>query len=86
MLVISLISFKTAFSAIQEEDDTLSVVICDLSGKLVRTLADEFQHQGSYLVEWDGTDNNYISVKPGIYISILIADDIKISQKLVLIR
>jgi hypothetical protein len=64
----------------------VKLYICDAGGKPVKMLADEEQLQGSCLFEWDGTDNGGIPVKPGIYISILIADGAMVQQKLVLIK
>jgi hypothetical protein len=45
----------------------VSVRIYSVSGKLVRTLVDEYKPAGRYDVVWDGRDNNGTTVTTGVY-------------------
>jgi hypothetical protein len=45
----------------------VSVRIYDVSGKLVRTLVDEFKTTGRYELSWDGRNNNGTTVTTGVY-------------------
>jgi len=48
-------------------DDQVSVRIFDVSGRLVRTLADRQFKAGEHDLVWDGTDNSGRSVARGVY-------------------
>jgi hypothetical protein len=48
-------------------DGPVSVVIYDVQGRRVRTLADGFKSAGSYEDEWDGRDDSGQQVTSGVY-------------------
>ena len=41
--------------------------VYDLSGRLVRTLADGERAAGEHVIEWDGRDDARISLAAGVY-------------------
>ncbi len=63
-----------------------SLRIYDPAGRLVRTLLDGPQPQGTYTVIWDGTDDRRQAVAGGIYFYQLRISDEIISRRVVLVR
>jgi hypothetical protein len=51
-----------------QEIENLSFKIYDLTGKLIKTVADAEMSQNEQLLEWDKTDANGNSVSRGLYI------------------
>ncbi len=49
-------------------DANVKVVIYDIMGRIVKTLASESKTSGSYQVTWDGTNSNGVRVTSGIYL------------------
>ena len=47
--------------------DRVSIGVYDLAGRLVRTLANEFQSPGRHLVTWDGRDEQGTRMSRGVY-------------------
>jgi len=64
------------------------LTICDIGGRLIRTLVDTRQHPGSYRVAWDGRDKGGESVSSGIYFARLMVSGIEFqkARKIVLLR
>lgn len=60
-----------------------SVQVHDLTGRLVRTLADGVQKPGRYLVRWDGKDNQGRLLGYGVYFCRLEAGGITATGKVV---
>jgi hypothetical protein len=73
-----------AFSVRQEGPVELRVY--DVSGSLVRTLADGVFEPGSYDRAWDGKDNAGRPVASGVYFARLTAESENVNRKLVLVR
>jgi hypothetical protein len=63
-----------------------SVQLCDLAGRVVRTLANGQQKPGSYSVRWDGRDNAGRTLAAGVYFCKFSAGDYRATQKLVVQR
>jgi hypothetical protein len=61
--------------------DTVSLVITDLNGKVVKTLCNESKSAGTYDIILTSDD-----VPQGVYLMILKADSTKISRKIILLR
>lgn len=59
------ISYKIKNS--NNQPDSVNVSIYNIDGELVRTLINDFQESGEYQSEWDGKDENDVSVESGIY-------------------
>ena len=63
-----------------------SVQVCDLAGRVVRTLANGQQMPGKYSVRWDGRDGIGRGLANGIYFCRLAAGSYLATEKLVLQR
>jgi hypothetical protein len=63
-----------------------SVQVCDLAGRIVRTLANGQQQPGSYSVHWDGRDTHGRELANGVHFVRLTAGDYSGTEKLVLQR
>jgi hypothetical protein len=64
----------------------VSVQVCDLAGRIVRTLANGQQKPGSYSVHWDGGDASGRELANGVHFVRLTAGDYSGTEKLVLQR
>lgn len=62
------------------------VQICDLSGRVVRTLVNSVQSAGTYTLVWDTKDHKGHEVPAGVYFCRFAAGDYRKSIKLVLNR
>ncbi len=62
------------------------LIVYDLHGRRVRTLADEWQESGSHRYAWDGTDDLGVEVSSGIYLYRMIAGDEVSIRKMTLLR
>jgi hypothetical protein len=54
------------------EDANLTVAVYDMLGRLVKTLASGVHASGGHILEWDGTDQNGVTVDAGIYFARMI--------------
>jgi hypothetical protein len=64
----------------------VSLKIFDVSGKLVRTLVDEYEGVGSHVALWDGKDGSGKAVASSIYFYELRAGDYRQTKRMVLLR
>jgi len=62
------------------------VQICDISGRVVRTLVNSVQRPGKYALHWDAKDNSGRTVANGIYLCRFSAGEYRRNLKLVLQR
>lgn len=62
------------------------LIISDLLGREIRTLIEEKQEIGEYLVQWDGLNNADQSVSSGIYLCTLISGNLIKNIKIILLR
>ena len=69
-----------------DRDCRASLRVFDVSGRLVRTLADGPQAAGRYIVPWDGKDDSGKLTAPGVYSYLLENDRQSASRKMVLLR
>ncbi|MCD6440672.1 MAG: T9SS type A sorting domain-containing protein [Candidatus Marinimicrobia bacterium] len=60
--------------------------IYDLKGRLVKTMIDCIQKEGSYSVEWNGSDANNRKVQSGIYFYEVKLDQFKTIKKMILLK
>ena len=63
-----------------------SVRVCDLAGRVVRTLVNSEQQPGRYSATWNGTDDRGRELARGVYFCRFIAGDYRATEKLVLQR
>ena len=69
-----------------ERSANVSLKIYDLSGRLIRTLAQGMQQAGYKLIQWDGRDMNGQSVSSGSYIYKLQSGNTSVSKRMMLIK
>ncbi|TKJ42995.1 hypothetical protein CEE36_05785 [candidate division TA06 bacterium B3_TA06] len=60
--------------------------VYDISGKLVKTLAEGSHDAGAHSVIWDGKDERGIHVSSGVYFYMLSTDDQRQTNKMLLLR
>ena len=60
--------------------------IFNSKGQLIRTLVNDFQQTGNYLITWDGTNHLGNKVSSGIYFYCLSTEEFKEQKKMELIR
>jgi len=63
-----------------------NLVVYNLMGQKVRTLADDHLAPGVHSIEWDGTDESNRTVASGIYFYRLVAGDVVLSRKMSLLK
>jgi flagellar hook assembly protein FlgD len=63
-----------------------SVRVCDLAGRVVRTLVNSEQQPGRYSVTWNGHDDRGRELARGVYFCRFTAGDYRATEKLVLQR
>ncbi|MBN2093481.1 T9SS type A sorting domain-containing protein [candidate division KSB1 bacterium] len=68
------------------EDEFTQILIYNIRGELVRTLAEEKKAPGKYSLVWDGRDNNGCSLSSGIYFIQMHAGDFHSSQKALMLK
>jgi len=64
----------------------VTLTVYDLMGRKVKTLVNKTMEQGTYEMEWNGTNNNGHQVASGVYIYRLKAGNVVKSKKMTLIR
>ncbi len=68
------------------EPQPVSVVIYDIAGKRVRTLADGYQSAGSYEVVWDGCDDAGTRLSSGTYFYTVNAGNQTVTKQMILLK
>ncbi len=66
--------------------DQVEICIYNLSGQKVRTLVNEGQHPGTYVISWDGFDDIGLKTSSGIYFFRMQARNFVEVKKLILIQ
>ena len=64
----------------------VTVRIIDMTGRTVRTLADEMESAGTHRITWDGRDDNGIELPSGQYLCNIEVDGKKTTQKMMILR
>jgi hypothetical protein len=67
-------------------NEQVSLIIYSFSGSLIQTLVSRYCSAGKYTLTWDGTNYTGARVPNGIYFYILMADNQKISKKMIYLR
>lgn len=65
---------------------SVRVAVFDLNGRLVRTLVDEQLDAGLHRMQWQGLDNNGMSVGSGTYLVMIRGRDQALTHKLTLLK
>ncbi|MCH2657338.1 MAG: T9SS type A sorting domain-containing protein, partial [Dehalococcoidia bacterium] len=68
------------------EPSIVDLLIYDASGRLVKTLVSENKGVGSYTVNWDGTNNNGVSVSAGMYLYKINTENYVETKKMLLVK
>jgi flagellar hook assembly protein FlgD len=63
----------------------LRVEVCDLRGRVVRTLADRALEPGGHTVTWDGRDARGVRLPAGVYLCRAVAAGKTATRKLLLL-
>ena len=77
---------ETMISFDIDKSSHVSLVVYDVSGRVVANLADGFFTPGTYSMNWNGTDMNGEEVSSGIYIYKLVTPSYKSSMQMTLLR
>ncbi|MCK4641764.1 MAG: T9SS type A sorting domain-containing protein, partial [Candidatus Marinimicrobia bacterium] len=78
---------ETNISYALSEEAKVNLVIVDLLGRELRQLINnEVRSEGSYIVKWDGTNDNGFSLSSGVYFVVMKAKGTVDMQKMVLFR
>jgi hypothetical protein len=67
-------------------NERVTLVVYDVSGKLVRTLVDQLQPTGAYSVTWDGRDNSGRLSSTGVYFYKLTTGKFTQTRRMVLLK
>ena len=68
------------------EPSIVDLSIYDASGRLVRTLVSENKGVGAYTVNWDGTNNNGVTVSAGMYLYKINTESYVETKKMLLVK
>lgn len=66
--------------------EDIKVVVYDMLGKSIRTLASGHFNAGVHKVEWDGQDQNGNTVSTGVYLYRLESESITLTKKMLLVK
>lgn len=67
-------------------EERVSLVIYDVSGKSVKTLVNETQTPNTYSIPWDGTDSDHKRAPNGVYFYVLNIGEQKMQKKIVMVK
>lgn len=56
------------------EESSVHAMIYNIVGSRIRTLENDVKGAGSYELEWDGRNDNGVTVSSGVYFLVLLAD------------
>ncbi len=77
---------STSISYSIMEDSYINITIYDLIGNRIKLLINKYQSTGNYKVQWNGKNDNGISVSAGVYLYSIEADGIMNVKKMVLLK
>jgi hypothetical protein len=64
----------------------VTLTVFDVLGRTVTTLVNEVQPAGQHIARWDGADYHGNPVASGVYFYRLIADDSRLTRKMLLLK
>ncbi len=77
---------STSISFFLPSDRHVNLVIYDIKGRKIKTLANSSRQAGKHTINWNGTNNSGHNVSSGVYYYRLTADKKVITKKMVLLR
>ena len=69
-----------------DKPTNISLVVYDITGKLIKTIFDNQKFSGYTTTQWNGTDKFQNQVSSGVYIYTLKSSEFNISKKMILIK
>jgi hypothetical protein len=78
--------YSTTIEFEVEESKHISLGIYDFSGNKVKILTDQNYSPGKYTITWDGTNSGGSKVPGGMYFYVMLADNQKVSKKMIFYR
>ncbi|MEO0070579.1 MAG: SBBP repeat-containing protein [candidate division WOR-3 bacterium] len=69
-----------------QEAGKVSLQLFDISGRLIKTLTDEYKEPGVWTVTWDGRDEQNNKTRSGLYFLMLKAEGRRVRRKVLLLR
>ena len=67
-------------------ESAVKISVCDVQGRLVRTLVEGRQSAGPNRTEWDGRDGYGRPVTPGVYFLRMVTDDFSATKSAIVVR
>ena len=77
---------STSISYSIMEDNYINITIYDLIGNRIKLLINKYQRPGHHKVQWNGQNDNGISVSSGVYLYTIQKDGIRNVKKMVLLK
>lgn len=76
----------TSFRFKLPKSEQVKIVLFDIQGREVMTLVDEVRNAGSFVVTWNGRNQQGVKVSSGVYFYQFHAGDVRITKKLSLLN
>ncbi len=77
---------ETTIEYVIPEDGFVSLLVIDITGRVITTLANDYQESGYYNIQWNGTDERGNTVSAGVYMYILQTENTTLTRKMVLMK
>ena len=79
-------STTIAYDIPEGHDAHVRMNVYNMRGQLIRTLVDELKSEGSYQIQWDGTDNYGRRVSSGVFFYRIVAGEFSQTRKMVILK
>lgn len=79
-------STTVAFDIPEGKEVNVRLNVYNMRGQLVRTLVNELKSEGSYQIQWDGTDNYGRRVSSGVYFYRITTGEFSQTRKMVILK
>ena len=79
-------STTIAFDIPEGKEVSVRLNVYNMRGQLVRTLVNELKSEGSYQIQWDGTDNYGRRVSSGVYFYRITTGEFSQTRKMVILK
>jgi hypothetical protein len=79
-------SFNTSLRYEVPSEGNVTLAVTNVKGEKVKTLFDGKRSSGSYVINWDGTDDNSVNLANGVYYLEMHSKDFHNRQRVVLMR
>jgi hypothetical protein len=79
-------STTVAFDIPEGKEVNVRLNVYNMRGQLIRTLVNEVKSEGSYQIQWDGTDNHGRRVSSGVYFYRITTGEFSQTRKMVILK